>query len=294
VALTIPAERRTLFGLLVTVAGALVFVPDALVLRLTGTDLVAVAFWRGFVSAPVFLVAVALTSRLPPLRWYVSRPVLPVVLAEGVSTVLFCASIGATTVANTLVIMASAPFIAAAMSRVILGERIPPQTLTAILVTFAGVVIIATGGLGGVAAGDAIAVANAVSLAALLVALRMAGERNMIPAVAAGQIIGTLLAAPFAAFEPLGAGQIGWILLSGGLILPLGVGLITLGPRYLPAPEVAMILSLEMVTSPFLVWLVLGEAPTRAGFVGGAIVVIAVVAHGVWRLRRTPRLREAV
>jgi drug/metabolite transporter (DMT)-like permease len=291
--IAISPERRTAFGLLVTVAGALVFVPDALVLRLIGTDLVAVAVWRGLIAAPVFFLVCAVTTGLPPLRWYISRTAVPVSLCEGASTVLFCASIGATTVANTLVILAAAPFIAAVLSRVLLGERIAWETRLAIAATFTGVAVIATGGFSGVNGGDLLPLANAFTVAALFVALRRAGDQNMLPAIAVGQLVGVLMGLPFASFEPLAAAELGLLLLSGLVILPLGVGLLSLGPRYLSAPEVAMILSLEMVSSPFLVWLVLGEVPSAAGFVGGTIVVTAVVAHALWRLRTASRVEAA-
>jgi hypothetical protein len=45
------AERNPqAFGVLVTLAGVMIFVPDALVMRLIGGDMLALAFWRGLLS----------------------------------------------------------------------------------------------------------------------------------------------------------------------------------------------------------------------------------------------------
>ena len=86
---------------------------------------------------------------------------------------------------------------------------------------------------------------------------------------------------PFAAPLSVQADEI-WLLLVLGLaVLPVSFGLISLGPRYLPAPEVALILLLETVLGPFWVWLVLEEQPSAFALAGGAIVVGALVLHSL-------------
>ena len=63
-----------------------------------------------------------------------------------------------------------------------------------------------------------------------------------------------------------------------GLIsVPLGFSLLTLAPRYLPAPEVSLMMLLEAVLGPLLVWAVLDEFPGIRGLIGGGLVVIALV-----------------
>ncbi|MFM7443531.1 MAG: hypothetical protein ACKO2N_06415, partial [Tabrizicola sp.] len=44
------------FGVLVTLAGVMIFVPDALVMRLIGGDMLALAFWRGLIAGSIFLL----------------------------------------------------------------------------------------------------------------------------------------------------------------------------------------------------------------------------------------------
>ncbi|MDP3527240.1 MAG: EamA/RhaT family transporter, partial [Hoeflea sp.] len=36
--------------------------------------------------------------------------------------------------------------------------------------------------------------------------------------------------------------------------------------------------------APVWVWMIFAEAPTPLGLVGGAIIVVALVAHSLWRL----------
>ena len=64
----------------------------------------------------------------------------------------------------------------------------------------------------------------------------------------------------------LGAGQIG-----------LGLVLLTIGARLIPAAQVALITLLEVVLGPLWVWIALSEQPDNATLAGGAIVIAAVI-----------------
>jgi drug/metabolite transporter (DMT)-like permease len=128
---------------------------------------------------------------------------------------------------------------------------------------------------------------NAITIAAYYVTLRTTGRRNMLPHLALGSILGGLLAVPFADFEPVTTTQALLIFLSGAIILPGAAGLLMLGPRYLPAPEVSMITLLEMILGPLLVWAVIGENPGQMTLIGGAIIVITVTLHALRRLTQT-------
>ena len=280
------------FGLAITLAGVLVFVPDALVLRLIGADMMTVAVWRGLQAGTVFLIGAALLAPAALRNWResLSGVALLVAALEGAAMVLFCAAIGATSVANTLLILATAPFIAALMSLLFLGERIDRATMLAIALAVSGVAILASGSIGaGSIRGDLLALANAVCMAGFYVALRKAGRRNMFPAIAVGYLGGALFALPFAGMEPLETAQIGWLVLSGAVILPGAIALLSLGPRYLTAAEVSMITLLEVILAPLLVWAMLGENPGTRSLVGGAVIVLAVLGHAIWRLRGSPR-----
>jgi len=69
-------------------------------------------------------------------------------------------------------------------------------------------------------------------------------------------------------------------------VLPISRALMTLGPRYLPAPEVSLMLVLETVLAPLWVCLVLDEVPAERTFIGGAILVTALVTHSLWKFSR--------
>jgi drug/metabolite transporter (DMT)-like permease len=77
----------------------------------------------------------------------------------------------------------------------------------------------------------------------------------------------------------------------GLIMLPLSFGLMFIGPRYIPAPEVSLVLLLEAVLGPLWVWLALGEDPGVRTLFGGAIVLATLVVHSTISLWRTSPVR---
>jgi drug/metabolite transporter (DMT)-like permease len=278
------------FGILVTLCGVMIFVPDALIMRLIGGDMLALAFWRGVISGSIFLVLNQIFApRSMPAKgeWFDRKGLLIIALNAG-GVLSWCSAMQHTSAANALLVLAIAPFLAAILSFLLLKERIDRVTALAIALVFTGVLVLASGSLGqGRLLGDGFALMNAITIAAYYVTLRTTGRRNMLPHLALGSILGGLLAVPFADFEPVTTTQALLIFLSGAIILPGAAGLLMLGPRYLPAPEVSMITLLEVILGPLLVWAVIGENPGQMTLIGGAIIVITVALHALRRLTQT-------
>ena len=284
------------YGFAVTLLGALFFFPDALVVRLIDTDTMTIAVWRGIAAAVTTFAGLAIFGRasLPNWRDLLRWPSLAMIFLQGIGSVFFLASLGQTSAANALLILATAPFIAALMSWAILRERIDTPTWGAIFTVFAGVGIIGAGSLGGGhLSGDLFALANAVVIAAYYVVIRMAPPGNLMPAIAIGYLLTSAIAYPFAPMAPLDLEQAALIAISGGVILAGGCALLQIGPRYLPAAEVSMITMLEIIAGPVLVWLFIGEHPGLTTLIGGGVILIAITAHSLLKLAQSQRGQPA-
>ena len=276
-------------GLAYTLAGAALFVPDALLVRLIGANVMDVAIWRGMIGGSVTLVGTVLFAPhlIPSWRVLLSWPSLLLILAQGLGSFLYLMALGQTSVANTMLLYASSPFLSALLAFVLLRERIAPMTMLCMLAVFTGVGVIASGSLGGGHLwGDFIAFLNAASAAAYYVILRKTGAQSLIVSAGLGYFATALLAYPFAPHASFDIGQIGLVTISGAVVLAGGCALQMIGPRHLPAAEVSMITMLEIVASPLLVWAVLSEAPAPLTLIGGGVILAALITHGVWRLRK--------
>lgn len=76
--------------------------------------------------------------------------------------------------------------------------------------------------------------------------------------------------------------------LLGCVQVGLGLILFTVGSRYIPAGELALLSLTEVVLGPVWVWLGVGEVPTSLTLLGGVIVLSAIVAQAVHGVRRRP------
>jgi len=59
-----------------------------------------------------------------------------------------------------------------------------------------------------------------------------------------------------------------------------------LGPRYISATEVSLLILLESVFAPVLAWLVLSEIPAHSTILGGVLILSALVGHNIILFRQ--------
>ncbi len=279
---------RTQFGLMITVIGVLVLSFEGVLIRWIEVDSWTLLFLRGVLAAPglfVFFLVVERRGWRHQIRSMGLAGLLAAVLFA-IDNVGFIYSITHTSVANTFLLISLSPLFAGLLTRVVLRERVPRRTWLAIA---GGAVATSIIMLGSVVEGDLPGtLAGLVAAAALggtLVVLRARPHLNMVPAVALGSGLAALVGLPAAV--PSSADAQDWVnLIALGLILvPVAFGLIAMGPRYIPAAEVALLLLLETVLGALLVWMVIGEIPTLATVVGGLILVVVLAAHSVATLR---------
>ncbi len=270
--------RRT--GLLLAFFGMLVISTDSLITRAADAEGWDVAFWYGAFSAPAMALYLTVVERGRPLDAVrrSGRLVLLSGVLQTISTTAFILAIKNTTVANVVVIIAAAPLITAILARVLLGERVSTRTKIAIGAAIAGITVVVSGSLGGGGIlGDLLAVIAISSFGLNLViwrhrpemsrilVLTIAGVTTMTAAVGPAQILG---------HEPRTYALIGLM----GLVLgPLGRVALASATRYLPAAEVSLFTPVETVAASLWAWLFFAEVPNGATFIGGAIIVAAVV-----------------
>ena len=70
-----------------------------------------------------------------------------------------------------------------------------------------------------------------------------------------------------------------------GVFIVVSMSLLAIGPRYIPSAEVSLLVLLESVLAPLLVWAVVGEHPGTWTLAGGVIVVGALLVSNVVALK---------
>lgn len=277
-------------GLLITLMGVLFVVPDSLFVRLIEADALVIAFWRGMISGGVILLWVVATRGFAPFRALFStgRYGLFYSLITGAAGIFFVTAVSLTSVANVVLILASMPVFAAIYSWLFLGERVSRRMVWTMVAVAIGIAVIAYGSgetEGAHWSGDVIALSLSALFAAGLTAARRVRHVSMVPGAALGYVFWSLVLLAFVAPMQVEQGQWGLVALHGVFISVSGIGL-ALGPRYIPSAEVGLLILLESVLAPLLVWAAIGEAPGGYALVGGAVVIGALAVYNVGALRR--------
>nr|WP_024967308.1 DMT family transporter [Pantoea sp. IMH] len=241
--------------------------------------------------------------------WRQSRATLgkPWLTSDNVlSTLFFCISsacfvnaLNRGNVATVLVIISSTPFISALISRLFFRIKIDRSVMLAALAGIAGVIIVMSGKAEGHhAVANLYALATAVSMAlAFIFTSRVAGGTVGLPSL--GGALASLIILLWSGedviqnLKMLSPAQYGWSLAEGALIMPLALGLIALSTRYVSPANAGLFLLLETALAPLWMAIFMHEMPTIQAVIGGAIIVLAVIAQTLWARRQAAPSRYA-
>ena len=272
-------------------AAALFWSLGGLLARLVDTDTWTTVFWRSIFAA-VFLLGVTFVQegRAAWRRtiWGMGWPGVAMALCFAAASTCFINALARTTVANTLIIQSTSPFIAALLGWLWMGERVRQRSWLAMAAALAGAVVMASHSWGaGSIAGDLLALVTAFAFAAATVIVRRQREIRMTAAAGLAGVFSAAFAWRPARPLDVGVDDLALLALFGAAQLGFGLILFTAGARLIPVAEAALIAVLESVLGPVWVWLALGETPAPAALLGGAIILGALVVYTALDLRRS-------
>jgi DME family drug/metabolite transporter len=198
-----------------------------------------------------------------------------------------------TSVANAMLLFATAPFMAAVLGWLVLREPVRAATWIAIAVALGGILIMVSDKTGDVAVqGSLAALGSALGFAVFTVALRWGRSGEMLPSVFLSGLFAIVITFGICQFLEL---SVVLSLQDGGVAMGMGVfqvgaGLIlyTLGSRSLPAAELTLLSLAEVLLGPLWVWLFLNETASINTLVGGAVLLMAIAGNAVSGKRRKP------
>lgn len=200
-------------------------------------------------------------------------------------------AIQTTSVANAMLLFATAPFMAAVLGWIVLREPVRGATWVAIAVAIGGIGIMVADKSGSVALmGSLAALGSAFGFAVFTVALRWGRTGEMLPAVFLSGLFAIVITLAICFGQGLSlvlSPRDGGISMGMG-VFQVGAGLIlyTLGSRSLPAAELALLSLAEVLLGPLWVWLYLGETATQNTLIGGVVLLAAIAGNalsGKWR-----------
>ena len=287
-------------GLSLALFGALLLTPDTLFMRISELDGFTMLAWRGGLSGIGYLLiwawfSLRLELKIPNV---LTLSFAIVVICQIINATFFSLAIAVAPVTIVLISVATAPIFSAILSWLFLGETLSKFSIGTAILVLLGLYISVLGGDAtlieldtSTLLGALFGLGVAVTLAMNFTIIRKDKNVPFVLAIGIGALLaGTLglLCADNLYWPP--AKNMAAIAVTGIIILPVSFCTLSYAARFVPSSTVSLIMLLETVLGPLWIWWGIGEEPTNAMLLGGAIVVFSLTAFLINQRRNRPTL----
>ena len=277
-------------GSLLAFIAVMFITPDSLFIRLSNVDTWGLVFYRGLIPFLSVFFVMLFIYKLDFFKMLFTSGYhgLIYVSTFSITNVTFVVSIQNTNVANTLVMIATAPMLSAILGAIFLKEPPDKKTWISIIITFLAIIYIFSDSFKlGNFYGDVLGFITAIGLAVGAVTIRSGKTKNLVPAA----VVGKLFVATFALFFIESFVLIDQDLIIVPLMCILCVAipfvLVTIAPRFIPAAEVNLFFLLETIIGPIWVWLIIKEQPSVETLQGGVVIIATIAIHSFLKLKNS-------
>ena len=276
-------------GSLLAFVAVMFITPDSLFIRLSNLDTWGLVFYRGIIPFFTVFFGMLLIYKLNFFKILFNSGVHGIIYIAtfSITNITFVVSIQNTNVANTLVMIATAPMLSAILGAIFLKEPPDRKTLISIIITFFAIIYIFFDSLKvGNLYGDVLGFITAFGLALGAITIRSAKTKNLVPAAVVGKLFVASFALLFIESFVLIDRDLFIVPLMCILCVAIPFVLVTIAPRFITAAEVNLFFLLETIIGPIWVWVIINEQPSIETLQGGAIIVITLAIHSFLKLRK--------
>ena len=276
-------------GSLLAFVAVMFITPDSLFIRISNVETWGLVFYRGAIPFFTVFLGMLLIYKFKFFKILFTSGIYGFiyVLTFSITNITFVVSIQNTNVANTLVMIATAPMLSAILSAIFLKETPDKKTWFSIIITFLAIIYIFFDSLKlGNFYGDILGFITAIGLAVGAVTIRLAKSKNLVPAAVAGKFFVAIFALFFVESFALNKSDQIIVPLMCIICVAIPFVLVTIAPRFIQAAEVNLFFLLETIIGPIWVWLVIKEQPSMETLQGGVIIITTIAIHSFLKLRK--------
>ncbi len=277
-------------GSLLAFVAVMFITPDSLFIRLSNVDTWGLVFYRGIIPFITVLLGMLIIYKLNFFKILFTSGYHGIfyVITFSVTNITFVVSIQNTNVANTLVMIATAPMLSAILGAIFLKEPPDKKTWISIIITFLAIIYIFYDSLKlGNFYGDVLGFITAIGLAVGAVIIRSAKTKNLVPAAVVGKLFVATFALLFIESFALVGNDLIIVPLMCILCVAIPFVLVTIAPRFIPAAEVNLFFLLETIIGPIWVWLIIKEQPSLETLQGGLVIITTIAIHSYLKLKNS-------
>ncbi len=277
-------------GSLLAFIAVMFITPDSLFIRLSNVDTWGLVFYRGLIPFLSVFFVMLFIYKLDFFKMLFTSGYhgLIYVSTFSITNVTFVVSIQNTNVANTLVMIATAPMLSAILGAIFLKEPPDKKTWISIIITFLAIIYIFSDSLRlGNFYGDVLGFITAIGLAVGAVTIRSGKTKNLVPAAVVGKLFVAIFALFFIESFILVDQDLIIVPLMCILCVAIPFVLVTIAPRFIPAAEVNLFFLLETIIGPIWVWLIIKEQPSIETLQGGIVIIATIAIHSFLKLKNS-------
>ena len=277
-------------GSLLAFVAVIFITPDSLFIRLSNIDTWGLVFYRGIIPFVTVFVGMLLIYRLNFFKTLFTSGYHGIiyVVTFSVTNITFVVSIQNTNVANTLVMIATAPMLSAILGTFFLKELPDRKTWISIIITFIAVVYIFYDSLSlGNFYGDLFGLITSFGLACNANIARYAKSTDLVPAAVIGKSCVAIFAFFFVKDFDLVGNDLFYVPLMCVMCVAIPFVLVTIAPRFITAAEVNLFFLLETILGPIWVWMVIKEQPSNETIYGGIVIIVTIAIHSLLAIKKT-------
>ena len=277
-------------GSLMAFVAVMFITPDSLFIRLSNVETWGLVFYRGIIPFFVVFFGMLVIYKLNFFKILFNSGYhgLIYIITFSLTNITFVVSIQNTNVANTLVMIATAPMISAILGAIILKEPPDKKTWISIIITFLAIIYIFFDSLKlGNFYGDILGFVTALGLAVGAITVRSAKSKNLVPSAVVGKLLVATFALLFIESFVLIDRDLFIIPLMCIMCVAIPFVLVTIAPRFIPAAEVNLFFLLETIIGPIWVWLIIKEQPSIETLQGGVIIIATIAIHSFIKLKNS-------
>ena len=277
-------------GSLLAFVAVIFITPDSLFIRLSNIDTWGLVFYRGIIPFLTVFFGMLIIYKLNFFRILFTSGYhgFVYVITFSITNITFVVSIQNTNVANTLVMIATAPMLSAILGSIFLKEPPDRKTWVSIFITFAAIIYIFFDSLKlGNFYGDILGFITAIGLAVGAVTIRSAKSKNLVPAAVVGKLFVATFALLFIESFALLDDDLIIVPLMCILCVAIPFVLVTIAPRFIQAAEVNLFFLLETIIGPIWVWLIIKEQPSIETLQGGLVIIVTIAIHSFLKLKKS-------
>ena len=244
------------------------------------TDVWQILTIRSFFFIIALIIFLVFTYKRNTVK-IIKRSGIPAVIAGlflSLSFVAYIVAMSKTSVANVVFIISTQTIFLAVFGFLFLKEKITLKGFISIALAFAGLIVMLGDSINqGTLFGNIVAFAIPINFTILVMIIRKFPELDMVPAIFYSGIFSGFYGIILASNLSFSSNDILMGFFLGVPQLAFGFICVTIGSKTTPAVTVGLLMLLETIFAPVWVWLFLNEVPPISVFVGGAIIISAVI-----------------